>query len=185
MSDIVLVQNQAGRRGKKWDRSCVVVEILDHGQYRIKVDGSGRTTLRNRGFLRPITPDNSLPNLDQQTAVHVTQPGQAGPGPRVQPGEAVHDQHVQFEDTEVQHSPEKVQSRPSDQVSPSPVPAEPVLTPALSSTPSLQSPTNSTTTLLESAVRKSGRTRVMNTRLVGYELGCLTLSRRGGMGEGR
>ena len=39
MSDIVLVQNQAGRRGKKWDRSGVVVEILDHDQYRIKVNG--------------------------------------------------------------------------------------------------------------------------------------------------
>ena len=163
MSDIVLVQNQAGRRGKKWDRSCVVVEILDHGQYRIKVDGSGCTPLRNRRFLRPINPFNSLPNLDQQTAVPVTQPGQAGPGPRVQPGVAVHDQHVQFEDTEVQHSPDTVQSRPSDQVSPSQAPAEPVSTPALSSTPSLQSA----------------------SQLVGYELGCLTLSRRGGMGEGR
>ena len=151
-----------------------MVEILDHDQDRIKVDGSGRTYLRNRRFLCPITPFNSLPNRDQQTAVPVTQPGQAGPVPHVQPGEAVHDQHVQFEETEIQHSPDTVQSLPSDQVSPSPAPTEPVLTPALSSTPSLQSPT----TPPESAVRKSGRTRVMNTSLVGYELGCLTLSRR-------
>ena len=122
MSDIVLVQNQAGRRGKKWDRSCVVVEILDHGQYRIKVDGSGRTTLRNRGFLRPITLDNSLPNLDQQTAVHVTQPGRAGPAPHVKSCEAAHAQHVQFEDTkaQAQHSPDTVQYLPSDQVPPPP-----------------------------------------------------------------
>jgi hypothetical protein len=114
MSDIVLVQNQAGRRGKKWDRSDVVVDILDHDQYRVKIDGSGRTTLRNRRFLRPITPFNSLPNPVQQTAAPVTQPGQAGPVPRVQQGEAARDQHVQIEDTDtqVQHSPDTVQSLP-------------------------------------------------------------------------
>ena len=30
MSDVVLVPNQAGRRGKKWYRSGVVVEIIYH-----------------------------------------------------------------------------------------------------------------------------------------------------------
>ena len=58
MSDIVLVQNQAGGRGKKWDKTGVVIEVLDHDQYRIRMDGSGRPTLRNRRFLKPITPFN-------------------------------------------------------------------------------------------------------------------------------
>ena len=34
-------------------------------------------------------------------------------------------------------------------------------------------------------MRKSGRTRVMNTRLVGYELGILTLCKRELIGGGR
>ena len=50
MSDVVLVQNQAGRRGKKWDKTGVVIEVLDHDQYRIRMDGSGRPSLRNRRF---------------------------------------------------------------------------------------------------------------------------------------
>ena len=185
MLDIVLVQNQAGRRGKKWDRSGVVVEILDHDQYRIKVDGSGRTTLRNRRFLRPITPFNNPPNMDQYTALPLSQAGQAAhvqPGEAVrdqpvQPGGAVHDQPAQLEDT--------VQPLPSDREPPSPAPAEPVLTPAPSSAPPRRSPATSTTASSEPAVRKSGRTRVTNTRLMGYELGSLTLCRRGGRGGGR
>ena len=52
VGDLVSVQNQAGPRAKKWDKTGVVVETLEHDQYRVKVDGSGQTTLRNRQFLR-------------------------------------------------------------------------------------------------------------------------------------
>ena len=40
---------------KKWDKSGVVDEKKDHDQYWIKIDGSGRLTLRNRRFLRAFT----------------------------------------------------------------------------------------------------------------------------------
>ena len=50
--DQVMIQNQSGRYPKKWDKSGVVVEIKANDQYAIKVDGSGRLTLRNRRFLR-------------------------------------------------------------------------------------------------------------------------------------
>ena len=60
-SDRVLLQNQHGPNPTKWDRSGLVVEPLGYDQYRVKVDGSGRLTLRNRRFLRPYTPI-SLPN---------------------------------------------------------------------------------------------------------------------------
>ena len=40
----------------KWDKSGLVVEALNYDQYRIKVDGSGRLTLRNRRFLKVFTP---------------------------------------------------------------------------------------------------------------------------------
>ena len=52
----VFLQNQQGPSPNKWDRSGVVVESLGHDQYRVKVDGSGRLTLRNRRFLRGYTP---------------------------------------------------------------------------------------------------------------------------------
>ena len=50
--DHVLIQNQTGKFPNKWGKSGVVVEIKDFHQYVIKVDGSGRLTLRNRQFLR-------------------------------------------------------------------------------------------------------------------------------------
>ena len=63
VGDSVLVQNQTGLRHKKWDKSGVVVEILDHDQYRIRMDGTGRPSLRNRRFLRPITPFLPQPQI--------------------------------------------------------------------------------------------------------------------------
>ena len=50
----VLVQNQTGLHRNRWDRSGVVVEAKPHSQYLVKVDGSGRVTLRNRRFLRRV-----------------------------------------------------------------------------------------------------------------------------------
>ena len=52
----VFLQNQQGPHPTKWDRSGVIVESLSHDQYPVKVDGSGRLTLRNRRFLRAYTP---------------------------------------------------------------------------------------------------------------------------------
>ena len=51
-----LVQNQTGRFPRKWDRSGVVMEILPHDQYTIKIDGSGRLTRKNRKFIRYYLP---------------------------------------------------------------------------------------------------------------------------------
>ena len=54
----VILQNQhgAGKISKKWDRTGLVIDDLGHNKYRIKVDGSGRVTDRNRQFLRQFTP---------------------------------------------------------------------------------------------------------------------------------
>ena len=62
MGDTVIVQNQTGLRKKKWDKSGIIVEVLDFDQYRIRMDGTGRVTLRNRRFLRPVTPYQKVPN---------------------------------------------------------------------------------------------------------------------------
>ena len=54
----VLIQNQygAGKISKKWDKSGMILENLGFNKYRVKVDGSGRVTERNRQFLKKFTP---------------------------------------------------------------------------------------------------------------------------------
>ena len=60
MGDRVFVQNQSGPHPNKWDRSGIVVDLKGNDQYLIKVDGTGRLTLRNRRFLRKYTlPESS------------------------------------------------------------------------------------------------------------------------------
>lgn len=54
--DRVFVQNQRRPNPNKWDRAGLVVESAGNDQYRVKIDGSGRLTLRNRRFLRAYTP---------------------------------------------------------------------------------------------------------------------------------
>ena len=60
----VFLQNQQGTSPTKWDRSGIVMESPGHDQYLVKVDGSGRLTLRNRRFLRAYTP--ATPSITQQ-----------------------------------------------------------------------------------------------------------------------
>ena len=46
----VRVQNQTGPHPRRWDGQ--VGEVRQNDQYVVRVDGSGRVTLRNRQFLR-------------------------------------------------------------------------------------------------------------------------------------
>jgi len=57
LGDTVAIQNQHGNNPLRWNRTGIIVEKRPHRQYRILVDGSGRTTLRNRKLLRRITND--------------------------------------------------------------------------------------------------------------------------------
>ena len=50
--DWCYIQNQTGNHPNRWDRSGVIVDVLGHDSYLVKVDGSGRLTKRNRRFLR-------------------------------------------------------------------------------------------------------------------------------------
>ena len=52
VGDFVRIQNQTGRHPLKWDRTGRVIEVRQYDQYAIRVDGSGRITMRNRKFLR-------------------------------------------------------------------------------------------------------------------------------------
>ena len=56
VGDCVRIQNQVGPNPTKWDKTGVVVEVRQFDQYVVRVDGSGRVTLRNRKFLRLYSP---------------------------------------------------------------------------------------------------------------------------------
>ncbi|KAK5887229.1 hypothetical protein CesoFtcFv8_015851 [Champsocephalus esox] len=81
----VFLQNQQGPSPHKWDRSGIVVESPGHDQYRVKVDGSGRLTLRNRRFLRAYTP--ATPCAREQSAALLPPPAALGhQPPHIHPG---------------------------------------------------------------------------------------------------
>ena len=86
----VLVQNQHGNFPKRWDRTGTVVELMGHDQYRVKVDGSGRLTLRNRRFLRSFVPaspefETVLPNGPVVAAPQLLTPPLVCDAPYVRP----------------------------------------------------------------------------------------------------
>ena len=61
--DVVAIQDQAGHTPRRWSKTGKVVEVLGNDSYMIKVDGSNRTTKRNRQFLRKLglyQPDKDL-----------------------------------------------------------------------------------------------------------------------------
>jgi hypothetical protein len=51
---MVSIQNQHGNDAKRWSKTGTIVEVGKHDKYTVKVDGSGRLTVRNRRFLRPM-----------------------------------------------------------------------------------------------------------------------------------
>jgi len=56
----VAIQNQTGSKPTKWDRTGTVLEVRDFDKYIVKVDGSGRLTLRNRRFLKKVYQDKGM-----------------------------------------------------------------------------------------------------------------------------
>ena len=84
VGDYVRIQNQVGPHPTKWDKTGIVIEVRQFHQYVVRVDGSGRVTLRNRRFLRKYTPAverrpvTSLPSLPRTPA---SGPAPAAPQP--------------------------------------------------------------------------------------------------------
>lgn len=100
VSDYVAIQNQ---NTKRWERSGRVVEVMPNRQYRIKVDGSGRVTLRNRIFLRKIPSPH--PQVIPAAAVPVTRTGSTIPST------VVSEQDIS---TDPPHRPTNTSDRESD-----------------------------------------------------------------------
>lgn len=61
VGDSVQIQNQDGIYPRWWTKTGRVVEKHDNRQYQVRVDGSGRTTLHNRWFLRKILTSGEQP----------------------------------------------------------------------------------------------------------------------------
>ena len=92
--DSVSIQDPRNRR---WSMAGRVVEVLPNRQYRVRVAGSGRITLRNRRFLRklsavtapapipsalPVSSDIGAPIRQTEASDASTSPrGPASPGP--------------------------------------------------------------------------------------------------------
>ena len=78
--DAVQVQNQHGNRPLKWYATGSVVECLPNRQYKVLIDGSRRVTLRNRKFLRRISPicrrqrETPAPNYAEDPGTSPRQP---------------------------------------------------------------------------------------------------------------
>ena len=53
VGDQVLCQNT---RSKKWDKGGIIVEVKKNRQYLIRINGSGRVSLRNRRHIQKIVP---------------------------------------------------------------------------------------------------------------------------------
>ena len=76
--DRVFMQNQTGNHPKKWDRTGTITECLQHNQYSVVNDQSGKLTLRNRQFLRKYVPTakNVLLGIPLINSGDVTEPTQ-------------------------------------------------------------------------------------------------------------
>ena len=64
------LQNQHGIHPNRWDLSGIIVDVLPHNKYTVKVDGSGRVTDRNRRYLRLFK--HASPFIAEQTTSDVT-----------------------------------------------------------------------------------------------------------------
>ena len=75
VGDLVRMQNQTGPHANKWDKTGRIVEVRQLDQYVIKIDGSGRITLRSRKFLRKFIPvyyDRPTRSIYDDLATRVT-----------------------------------------------------------------------------------------------------------------
>ena len=88
VGDSVQVQNQVGNRPRRWYATGQIIECLPYRQYRVLVDGSRRTTLRNRRFLKlidPICRGSPLPETGTRVNTEEGNPPKAAAHPEAPP----------------------------------------------------------------------------------------------------
>ena len=138
VGDQVRIQNQVGPHPKKWDNTGVIIEVRQFDQYVVKVDGSGRVTLRNRKFLRkyiPVQPRGATTTIEHDLGLRWIMPSTQVTLPPVS--------SLPSHDTPPPH--------PTTEVATSPTPASPARAPA--ALPPSIDPTPSTSPTSTSADR--------------------------------
>ena len=73
----VSIQNLSGTKPAKLDITGTIVETRDFHKYVIKVDGSGRLTLRNRRYLRKLFLDVGLYGSNTHTKANQSLAGES------------------------------------------------------------------------------------------------------------
>ena len=106
VGDTCRIQNQTGHFPRKWDRTGRVVQVNGNDQYVVKVDGSGRLTLRNRKYLRQIQPLTIAPHRPNPTMTVANPHMPSFPVPVVPTAEPVSTIPPQPE--AIQHSPDSI-----------------------------------------------------------------------------
>ena len=79
LGDSVQIQNQTGNHPGKWNNTGIISGVLPNRQYQVITDGSRRVTLRNRRFLKRISPVSRKPydstlDISPSTPPHIEQP---------------------------------------------------------------------------------------------------------------
>ena len=77
LGDTVAIQDQAAAKNGKagrWNKSGVVVEILPHDSYLVKVHGNRSVTQRNRRFLRKLLPFKPINPVEDEVPHPATRP---------------------------------------------------------------------------------------------------------------
>ena len=110
----VMIQNQhgAGKIAKRWDKTGLVLENMGYNKYRVKIDGSGRVTDRNRQYLRQFSPVTSQqpgpwpePRYIPKPVVVQTTPDQAAPSQTASPSTPESPSFVTLPSTPVTREP--------------------------------------------------------------------------------
>ena len=104
----VRVQNQIGPHARKWDKTGIVVEVRQHDQYVVKLNGSNRVTLRNRKFLRKYEAVHDDKQDELKRRWSIVTPREASYSPRQQSITRPTNQS-----TRQQHSPDRNDDRSS------------------------------------------------------------------------
>jgi hypothetical protein len=145
IGDHVRLQNQTGPYPNKWDKTGLVVEVRQFDQYVVRVDGSGRVTLRNRKFLRkytPVIPRDPLLMLPGPVSV----PSSTQPHDTATP--APHKQNQQPSHPDVPHVPTALDTPPPADLpalADPPTPQTPPCAPVPSSVPQRTPPAGPST----------------------------------------
>ena len=143
VGDHVRIQNQTGPYPLKWDKTGTVVEVRQYNQYVVKKDGSNKTTLRNRKFLRLTTMAEAsppIPIIEDFRHLQVTRNQTVAP-----------ETHSPLKNCQEERSAPLVQT-PQNQMTPI-------------------GPENSTNTMAENTPRRSNRTHHPTDRLQYSKLG--------------